>query len=68
MGTKFTLSKLNEYIYALRTMEFDSTTSEVRIHDGTIYIDDKKNNKSATIVEDMLSITVYDTEISGKGE
>ena len=68
MKQKFTLSKLNEYIYALRTMEFDSPTSEIRISDGIIYITDVKNNKSATIADNMLSITVYDTEINEKGE
>lgn len=68
MEPKFTISKLKEYIYALRTMGFDEKTSEVRISDGIIYITDKKNNKSATIADRMLSITVFDTEINEKGE
>ena len=68
MEQKFTISKLKEYISAIKTMGFDEETSEVRISDGIIYIDDKKNNKSATIVEKMLSITMYDTVINEKGE
>lgn len=64
MEQKFTISKLKEYIYALRTMGFDEATSEVRISDGIIYVTDQKNNKTATIAEKMLSITVYDTEIN----
>ena len=68
MNAKFTISKLKEYIYAVRTMGFDEASSEVRISDGIIYITDKKNNKSATIADNMLSITVYDTEINKKGE
>ena len=68
MEQKFTISKLKEYISAIKTMGFDEETSEVRISDGIIYIDDKKNNKSATIVEKMLSITMYDTITNEKGE
>lgn len=68
MEQKFTISKLKEYISAIKTMGFDEESSEVRISDGIIYIDDKKNNKSATIVEKMLSITMYDTVINEKGE
>lgn len=68
MEQKFTISKLKEYISAIKTMGFDEETSEVRISDGIIYIEDKKNNKSATIVEKMLSITMYDTVINEKGE
>lgn len=64
METKFTISKLKEYINAIKTMGFDETTSEVRISDGIIYITDTKNNKTATIAEKMLSISVYDTEIN----
>ena len=68
MEQKFTISKLKEYISAIKTMGFDEETSEVRISYGIIYIDDKKNNKSATIVEKMLSITMYDTITNEKGE
>lgn len=64
MEQKFTISKLKEYLYAIKTVGFDEATSEVRIHDSVIYITDKKNNNSATIVENILTITVYDTEIN----